>query len=76
MKLPTWLRSRADRVSRSVSVMSAHDMLTWADAAGSEMRQGLTTYVRSGDLADLDSFERGLVVLVAMAEELRRRAAS
>lgn len=73
MKLPAWLRTLVEPAARKVARMSPEDMLRWADIAGGEMRRSMSDYTRTRDRRDLAEFERGLAVLVAMDEELRRR---
>lgn len=73
MRLPDWLRDTVVPLSRRVRRMDADQMLMWVDASATDMRQGLAEHVRTGAPSALAEYERGLAVLVAMAEELRRR---
>lgn len=73
MKVTARLRDLMSPARRKIRLMTAHDMLRWADDAGGRMRQSLASYAQSGSLVDLAEYEQGVAVLAAFAEELRAR---
>lgn len=73
MKAPGWLASYVDPARRRVRRMAVEEMSLWVSAAGTEMDQALRSYMNTRDEVQLAEFERGLGILVAMAQELRAR---
>lgn len=60
---------------RRVRRMPSDQLYTWVQVSGSEMSRAFSSYAQSqgADEASLAEAERGVVILVAITEELRRR---
>lgn len=61
------------RARRRVARMSTHDLLEWADTAGSGMAKGFSDYRKEGQLESLDEIRYALLALVAVTDELQAR---
>lgn len=62
------------RVARQrVRKMSVHDLLAWADSAGTGMAKALGDYRRENDSISLEEIRTGLVALSAVIDELTVR---
>lgn len=70
MRIPSRLEIQASLVRRRVSRMAPDQMLTWVDAAGTEMSRAFADYVRTKDPTLLAEIDRGLATLLAMSQAL------
>lgn len=83
MKLRDLIGSRADaplpddaelaRARRRVTRMSTHELLDWADQAGSGMAKAFSDFRREGTLIPLDEIRTALLALTAVTDELTAR---
>lgn len=58
---------------RRVTKMSVHEMLAWADSAGSGMAKAIDDYRKERSLTSLEEVRTGLVALSAVIDELEAR---
>jgi len=61
------------RARRRVKGMSVHEMLEWADQAGSGMAKAFADFRKEGTLAPLDEIHVALLALAAVTDELVAR---
>lgn len=64
------MNSARERARRRVQKMSVHELLNWADAAGSGMAKGFDDYRRDGNPDSLHEIQDALVALSEVTEEL------
>lgn len=62
------------KATRRVRKQSTHDLLEWADVAGSGMAKGFSDYREHGDYASLAEIGLGLITLHAVVLELKARS--
>lgn len=58
---------------RRVRKVSTHDLLEWADAAGSGMAKGFGDYRKDRELVSLEEIRTALMSLLAVTDELYAR---
>lgn len=63
-----------EHIVRRVGMLPTGDLVEWADQAIYTTGRYLTLHQRTRDLADLDEALTGAQVLLAITEEMRRRA--
>lgn len=63
-----------ERARRRVRGLGAGELLDWLDAAGTGMYRASSRYRSSGDQAALEEMTVGATGIVAILDELRRRA--
>lgn len=68
-----WYTDEYKIASIRVPGLSTHELLLWADTAGSGMCLGLEDYRRHGTVESLDEIRRTITVLQAVTEELLAR---
>lgn len=73
MRIPSRLEVQASLVRRRVARMRPEQMGMWMDTAGSEMSRAFHQYLRTGEGADLEEFDRGVATLLAMSQVLHDR---
>jgi hypothetical protein len=56
-----------------VQKMSIHELLGWADGAGSGMAKAIDDYRRQNDMASLEEVRTALIALSAVVDELQVR---
>jgi hypothetical protein len=61
------------RARRRVSRMSTHELLEWADQAGTGMAKAFADFRKEGSLASLDEISVALLALTAVTDELTAR---
>lgn len=69
----TWYTDEYKIANVRVPSLSTHEILNWADTAGSGMCLGFEDYRRHGTVESLDEIRRTITVLQAVAEELIAR---
>lgn len=65
--------SELDRARRRVARLSTHEILNWADSAGSGMAKAFDDYRKYGEEESLDELKQAVKSLEAVIEELRAR---
>jgi hypothetical protein len=67
-------RAELARARRRVTKMSSHELLNWADAAGTGMARAFGDFRRAGEVTSLDEVHGALLALAAVTDELKLRA--
>lgn len=65
--------SELRRARRRVAKMSVHELLNWADQAGSGMAKAFDDYRKDPQMTSLDEIASGLIALTAVTEQLIAR---
>lgn len=73
-----WRTPEEDRLRakarKRLSRLGTHEILNWADMAGSGMAKGLDDYRRNADAESLAEIRNGLIALLAAVDEITGRA--
>lgn len=72
-RLPLPEDAELERARRRVTRMSTHELLAWADQAGSGMAKAFSDFRREGSLTPLDEIRTALLALTAVTDELTAR---
>lgn len=62
-----------EKARKRVSTLSTHDILNWADSAGSGMAKAFDDFRKWGEAESLEELEQAVKSLTAVVEELKAR---
>lgn len=73
-EVPGWDAEIYARASRRLSRLQTHELLSWADAAGSGMSRAFGDHRLDGNLESLEEIRTALITLWALTQDLEVRA--